>query len=351
MNNRSDKIHKFLKITLFLLLVLFIFRGIQKVTSPKFGSSQGMQSGFAEEEKNSIDVLFLGTSNMFYTVNPIVLYEDTGITSFDFGSSSQSLNITWMYFQEALKTQNPKVVCLEMLGCRDDFNHNLYEPGMRWGFTHFPNNNLKYKAVYQQLEKIDGEYLSYIFPLFRYKDRWKELKQNDFLNKLPEKYWKGCTASRDVTNVAYPEAYWIDEKWELEETNRKMLDNIKKLCDEKGIELILFKSPTPTLWKNAYSKTVTEYAKQNDIPFIDYNTKLNELGISTKTDFKDAGHLNVIGSVKVTRDLGKYLEENYNLEDHRNSGKENSWDLAVQEKLRNQSNDEFNKAADLVNAP
>lgn len=315
--------------------------------NPKFAAHQGMLSGFTEEEKNSVDVLFLGTSNMFHTSNPVVLYEDTGITSFNFGSSSQSLNMTWMYFQEALKTQTPKVVCLEMLGCRDDLNHNLYEPGLRWGFTHFTNNNLKYKAIYQQLGKIDSEYLSYVFPLFRYKDRWKELKQVDFSNELPEKYWKGCAVSHQVTEVAYPETYWSTEDWELEESNRQMLDNIKNLCDEKGIELILFKSPTPTLWKNVYSKAVAEYADENNIPFIDYNTKLEELGISTKTDFMDAGHLNVAGSVKVTRDLGRYLKANYELKDHRNSGVNNSWDLAVQEKLRNQSNDKLNHSKNL----
>ena len=100
-----------LKICAFILLTLLIGFNIQKVVSPKFTSSQGMQSGFKNEKSNSVDVLFLGTSNMFHTINPLVLYEDTGITSFDFGSSSQSLNMTYMYLKEALKTQNPKVVC------------------------------------------------------------------------------------------------------------------------------------------------------------------------------------------------------------------------------------------------
>ena len=71
-----------LKICAFILLTLLIGFNIQKVVSPKFTSSQGMQSGFKNEKSNSVDVLFLGTSNMFHTINPLVLYEDTGITSF-----------------------------------------------------------------------------------------------------------------------------------------------------------------------------------------------------------------------------------------------------------------------------
>ena len=37
------------------------------------------------------------------------------------------------------------------------------------------------------------------------------------------------------------------------------------LCDEKDIELVLFKSPNATQWKNAYSEKMNEYAKENDI--------------------------------------------------------------------------------------
>ncbi len=340
------KIWLFVRSAIFILLVVIIGRNMQTIVSPKFAASQGAQSGFFEEKKNSIDVLFLGTSNMFHTINPIVLYESTGITAFDFGSSSQSLNMTEMYLEKALETQTPKLVCVEVLACRADFNNDLYEPGMRWGFTYFPSSYNKYSRLYKQLHSVDSEYLSYVVPLFRYKDRWKELNKNDFTGKIPEQYWKGCTVSRETVEVSYDSSYWEDIDWKITESNIESLDNIKKICDENGIELILFKSPTPSLWKDVYSKRVQEYADANHLVFIDYNTKLEELGIDVKSDFKDAGHVNVSGSVKITRDFGNYLKNNYELQDHR-GGEDNSWDAAEMEKIRRESNSQLNSYTDL----
>lgn len=342
----KKKISIFLKIAVFILLIIVIGRKVQIIISPKFDASQGARSSFFEEEENSIDVLFLGTSNMFHTINPIVLYESTGITSFDFGSSAQSLNMTEMYLEEALKTQSPEIVCVEVLQCRRDANNDLYEPGMRWGFTYFPNTIDKYRRLYKQLHSVDAEYLSYVVPLFRYKDRWKELNKKDFDGTASGKYWKGCTVSRETVEVNYDSSYWEDSDWEIPESNIKSLDNIKHICEENGIELILFKSPTPSLWREVYSQRVQEYADENGLVFIDYNKKLDELGIDVKTDFKDAGHVNVRGSVKITRDFGNYLKNNYELKDHR-GGENNSWDRAEKEKMRRENNSQLSSLADL----
>ena len=46
---------------------------------------------------------------------------------------------------------------------------------------------------------------------------------------------------------------------------------------------------------------------------------MEELGLNWDEDTQDKGdHLNVYGAEKVTSYLGNYLEENYELEDHRN---------------------------------
>lgn len=146
--------------------------------------------------------------------------------------------------------------------------------------------------------------------------------------------------------VSYDSSYWEDIDWEIAEANIESLNNIRDICEENRIELILFKSPTPSLWKDVYSKRVQEYADENHLIFIDYNTKLEELGIDVKTDFKDAGFVNVGGSVKITRDFGNYLKNNYELKDHR-GGENNSWDAAEMEKTRRESNSKLKSITDL----
>lgn len=343
----KSRIIKSLKIILFVGCIFISLGVIQDIVCPKFESPLGLRSGFSDEEENSIDVLFLGTSNMFLTINPVLLYEDTGITAFDFGSSSQSLNMTYMYLKEALKTQSPEVVCVEVLASRADFNNELYESGLRWGFTYFPTNIEKLEGIYNQLHTIDADFLSYIFPILRYKDRWKELTENDFTDDYAT-YWKGCEVSWNVTEVEYDDSYWEETEWELADSNILYLDKIRELCEEEGIELILFKSPTPSLWKNIYSLAIQEYADEYQLPFIDYNMKLDELGIDVTQDFRDAGHVNVDGSRKITKDFGEYLLSNYDLTDHR-TGENNSWDQSVEEMDRRNANSALNsQKADML---
>lgn len=44
--------------------------------------------GFYSENKNSLDVLFVGSSNMYRDITPMTLYAKYGITSYTFGNTS-----------------------------------------------------------------------------------------------------------------------------------------------------------------------------------------------------------------------------------------------------------------------
>ncbi|MGI5850084.1 MAG: hypothetical protein ACOX8Q_08505, partial [Christensenellales bacterium] len=44
------------------------------------------------------------------------------------------------------------------------------------------------------------------------------------------------------------------------------------------------------------------------------------------TDFYDARHTNIKGAIKYTNYFGKYLLDNYHLEDHRGDDRYSSWD-------------------------
>ncbi len=341
------KIKKVIKVCGFILIFVFVLNAIQSILVTKFDSSNGTRTGFMEEQENSIDVLFLGSSNMFCTINPLLLYEETGICSFDFGSSSQSLNMSYMYLNEALKTQTPKVVCLEVLCTRANLNEELYEAGLRWGFTYFPNSINKIVRLYDQLnETIDAEYLSYVFPIIRYKDRWMEIEKDDFETLASGAYRKGYSMRAAVRTVSYEDKYWEELDWEIAESNVKTLNQIKGLCDKEQIELVLFKSPAPGLWKNVYSQRCNEWAKENEVPFIDYNSMLGELGIDLELHFRDTGHLNDQGATLTTKHMAEYLAANYELEDCRN-GEQNSWDRACAEWHRREKNNKLANATNL----
>ena len=79
----------------FLALTILALGIAQEVLKAKFiQDSTTIIDGFYAEKRNDIDVLFLGSSNCFCTIDPLVLYEEYGIASYDFASSSQSMDIS-----------------------------------------------------------------------------------------------------------------------------------------------------------------------------------------------------------------------------------------------------------------
>ena len=114
MMHRNSFISSF-KIILFILLSAVCMGIAGRILNAKFiNDSTTIVDGFYAEKKNDIDVLVVGSSNSFCTIDPLVLYEEYGIAAYDFGSSSQPLNLSLLYLKEAFKRQNPRVVALEV---------------------------------------------------------------------------------------------------------------------------------------------------------------------------------------------------------------------------------------------
>ena len=168
-------------IAVFILFLCLVLSVTDKIVRAKFiGDSTTIVNGFYAEKKNDIDLIVIGSSNSFCTINPIVLYEEYGIAAYDFGSSSQPMNISALYLKEALKRQKPKVVALEVNMMVGDSISSGNEAALRWGFTDIPLSADKLQCIYQSVGAVNADYFSYVFPIFRYHSRWKELSRTDY---------------------------------------------------------------------------------------------------------------------------------------------------------------------------
>ena len=97
------------------------------------------------------------------------------------------------------------------------------------------------------------------------------------------------------------------------------LDRIVDLCREKGIELILIKSPCLyPAWYEEWDRWLEDYAEKNGVEYINAIPRMEEMGIDLGTDTYDGGiHLNVYGAEKYTRWLGQHLMDRGLVEDQR----------------------------------
>ena len=321
------------KVAAFILFVSLVLTVTDRIVRAKFiGDSTTIVEGFYAEKRNDIDMIVIGSSNSFCTVDPVTLYEEYGIAAYDFGSSSQPMNISVLYLKEALKTQKPRVVALEVNMMVGGSIHSTRESGLRWGYTDIPLSFDKLKSIYQSLGRVDAEYFSYVYPVFRYHNRWKELSKLDFTYFGQDKtnYTKGYLETQEMAENAVNliEYDYEGEAW-IEEVNISYLDEIVQLCREKNVELLLFKSPKAN-WHRYETEAVRALADARGLRFVDYNElyQNGELELDTAVDFRDDDHLNDFGAKKVTVHLGGYVRANYDLPDRRQDEKPNSWDMA-----------------------
>jgi hypothetical protein len=91
------------------------------------------------------------------------------------------------------------------------------------------------------------------------------------------------------------------------------------LCNEKNIDVLLYKSPQRT-WTAGYSNTLKNIANKYDLPLIEFNEEdmMQQIDMQFDLDSVDNSHLNFRGASKVTSYIAEYLDKNYQLPDRRN---------------------------------
>jgi hypothetical protein len=302
------------------------------------GDFLSIVDGFYAEDKNDMDVIIMGSSNNFCSIDPIVLYDEYGITAYDFGSPSQQMNMSYLYMKEALKTQSPKLIAFEvnyLVGDTLDYDNTL---ALRWGYTRMPLTFDKLKSIYESAGGFNADFVSYVFPIFYYHTRWNELSKTDFTYFYKDKtnYSKGYHESDKVYEEDVHLEYYdsVGEAY-VDERNVAYLDMMIELCRKNDIKLILFKSPREG-WYSYDSQAARAIAEERGLDFIDYNELYcnGEFELDTTNDFRDYEHLNDSGARKVTLHLGNYIKENYDIPDRRSHKTQNSWDKASEYKKR-----------------
>lgn len=270
--------------------------------------------GFYALEKKSLDVLFLGSSHSYYAFNPAILWKKTGAYSYVFAGECQPFSQTYYYLKQAIKTQTPQVIVLDVFGllesskaCQTDGIYKKNSEGLR---------NEIYRA--QSLKEISDKSLKldYLLDLRLYHSRWNEMTLNDF--KFPfEKHFNpffGWT-------MGYPESdkkierdtYYQTETVKPDEINLQYLDKIIDLCRKKHLPLLLVKTPFyVTQQEYNMLQYIKQYTQSKGIQFIDFNDLYEEMNFHFDQD-GDIWHTNIRGSTKLMNKLIEVLKRDYHL--------------------------------------
>jgi len=273
--------------------------------------------------ENTMDVIFLGSSHCYCGIYPAYLWRDRGISAFDMAVSGQDRASTYHTLVEALKTQKPKVVFVDMYGLtfdRHEIEGNVYRNMLSMKVS---ENSIELIKEYVEPEKQNDFFARW--PIIH--TRFWEVGKYDYIQYLPSEYGRGA-AYQWGTHTADPGDAETEEADTLKETNRQWLTRLYELSREKDFKLVFFVAPFNIKEEEQRQvNAAAEYAKEKEIPFIDFNKIRYQIGLNDELDFVDEFHCNALGAEKVTEYIRDYLEQNFSLEDHRGDVKYAQWDM------------------------
>ena len=309
------------KVRVVLIIVLFIglFYFLNILMMPKYQDSLvegSMISEYYKSPKNH-EVIFIGDCEVYANFNPMVLYDEYGISSYVRGSSQQMIWQSYYVLEETLKYETPKAVVLNVNSLRYDKKsdkrseayNRLMIDRMKWSKT---------KINLIKESKLEEEtMISYVFPILRYHSRFAELNKEDikYLFNRKDVTFNGFLVNKNVKGVDKLPTKRDLNTYEFDKENMRWLDKIVELCKKNNIKLILIKAPSVyPYWYSEYEEQVISYASKNELLYINLIDRAEEIGIDYSTDTYDGGlHLNLYGANKNSKYFGKILKENIDL--------------------------------------
>ena len=293
---------------------------------------------FYELDKNQVDVLCIGSSHVYYGINTCQLYEDYGIASYLLASPGQPVWISYYLLEEALKTQNPRLVVLDigtLYRKEEDFGAYSWETVIsmkpsktKWGAI---------QAVNQYGEFLNAPGAFFSFPY--YHTRAFSLTSEDFSNTDEIRYLgykpdfgviseKELAKWQEVPNRKLDVSPVCGERKAITQRTEDYLRKFIELCQNKEIPLLLVNSPFANQVEekqqaDAYIQSIAEEYK---VSFMEGNQWKDKMQIDFAVDLLDASHLNYYGSVKYTRYLAEWMQKNVSLADRRGNEIYNKWE-------------------------
>ncbi|MDR0423637.1 MAG: hypothetical protein LBH46_03535 [Rickettsiales bacterium] len=261
-------------------------------------------------KQDKLDVITIGTSHIITSFIPSLLYKEFGLTSYNLGMEQQPASALYYTLIEAVKKQPQAVYIIDVFSfflMRNYSNNFIYN---NFGEMDSSLNKLKAIKHYSHNERINyPQSLKYIFPIFKthsnlFKKIRKKCGEDDMWCRqtIFNDYYKGYVRTNDPIP---PNVYGINDesRGELVWHGRKYLEKTIKFAKDKNIKIFLIKTPDSNCKDcKRFVNTIEDIAKENGIPFADYNKFI-----------EGRGHIHYSGAKDHTILIGKDLIKFFNV--------------------------------------
>ncbi len=297
-------------ITAALTVCLVLYFG-QLLDPVEAGIAMDTIKAFHMLKDDSADVIVFGSSHAWKGCDTGVMRDKYGLSAYNYACNWQTVDTTRLFVEDALRTQSPKVVCIETWRV-GNLKYDKAMDGQIYYTRQLKDSPVKRQYLKHCFGSDAERYASYFFPLIMFHDNWTEISEENFKKPDPEHFLKsaGYMYNEGSEPAERPDISQFEQK-KLTVDQLSELEGIVKACERENVSIIFYLSPVAAEY--GYSDEMEKFAGENGCVYLDLNALCDEVGIDWEHDLQDLGHLNHDGAAKVADYLGRYIVENYDI--------------------------------------
>ena len=277
---------------------------------------------FYAEEKDSLDVVFIGASEVHAGYSPGYAYDKYGYTSYMYTMDGNIGSLYKAQLNEILSQQSPEVIFVEAYGFIVPEEALDDEDQLRIFVESIPGSENKWNTI---MEFHYDNKLSCLFPFIKYhgdvyvaKNRVSYLYDNR-KNMASPLLLKGKMTQTEIFDGPGDLAVANENNSHINAGCEAYLRELLQYCREKNLKNVVFLN-FPRYFQNENNndllsrvENVRQIVESYGFDFIDLHQEKEQIGLDHGTDFYNSHHLNVYGQQKVTDYLGSIVMDRYGL--------------------------------------
>ena len=302
---------------------------------------------FYEQEDNSLDVIYVGSSAIYrYDIN-VQNFNDYGFTSANLCTPAQPFAATKYLIEEALKTQNPKLFVIEIrqfvrtaaaaATCSEIYKSNRFETYYSSLFSSLNYSLTRSKMIHSVIDD-PKEAISWDMEFIRHHNTWRSFSSIfDMVERVTDTSYFDKLKDINVISVVdrnkkikFLDYKSIKDKIQPPEEYMEVFDDLLDYIKEKNLNVLFLSTPyQATKSHRSVQNYMAEYIKSRGYEYIDQHEQIKEMGIDPERDYSDNYHVDLFGAEKWTKFTGKMLSKRIGQCKHYSSVNK-QWDKAFE---------------------
>ena len=284
--------------------------------------------GFYQEERNSLDVVLIGASDMYTSFMPGRAYEQYGFTGYLMASESITAEGVKTAVKEIVRTQHPGLIVIEanafLYGNADNESNEAH---IHKFFDNLPLSTNKLEYIQRKVPA--DQQMEYIFPLIKYHGLWTEYPDRFFMMasnlSLDVRGFNVLKGFRTTAQIIKTDKKCYNDmisdehgELDLDPDLQSELMELLSYCEEKELNVIFVRAPhyvtDETYNRVKRSNKMASIVREQGFSYYTFENDAVQIGIDENRDFYNEDHMNVYGALKFTDYLADKLVNNEKLQ-------------------------------------